>query len=104
MMHGLKPLSLVKRTDLKGSQILFLLDPILSHCGKNFLFPLKTFYLKIFLPLFLLSVLYPQNVDLIVFDRQSSQRMRQNLKTLVEETTRQQNVIQELIETNQQLK
>ncbi|XP_040492699.1 centrosomal protein of 70 kDa isoform X2 [Ursus maritimus] len=59
MMHGLKPLSLVKRTDLK---------------------------------------------DLIVFDRQSSQRMRQNLKTLVEETTRQQNVIQELIETNQQLK
>ncbi|KAM8922404.1 centrosomal protein of 70 kDa isoform 2-T4 [Lycaon pictus] len=59
MMHGLKPLSLVKRTDLK---------------------------------------------DLIVFDKQSSQRMRQNLKTLVEETTRQQNMIQELIETNQQLK
>ncbi|XP_025737401.1 centrosomal protein of 70 kDa isoform X2 [Callorhinus ursinus] len=57
--HGLKPLSLVKRTDLK---------------------------------------------DLIVFDKQSSQRMRQNLKTLVEETTRQQNMIQELIETNQQLK
>ncbi|XP_044108207.1 centrosomal protein of 70 kDa isoform X5 [Neovison vison] len=42
--------------------------------------------------------------DLIVFDKQSSQRMRQNLKTLVEETTRQQNMIQELIETNQQLK
>lgn len=59
MMHGLKPLSLVERTDLK---------------------------------------------DLIVFDKQSSQRMRQNLKTLVEETTRQQNMIQELIETNQQLK
>ncbi|XP_014644748.1 PREDICTED: centrosomal protein of 70 kDa isoform X2 [Ceratotherium simum simum] len=59
MMHGLKPLSLVKRTDL---------------------------------------------TDLIVFDKQSSQRMRQNLKTLMEETTRQQNVIQELIETNQQLK
>ncbi|CAK7311813.1 Centrosomal protein of 70 kDa [Vulpes lagopus] len=59
MMHGLQPLSLVKRTDLK---------------------------------------------DLIVFDKQSSQRMRQNLKTLVEETTRQQNMIQELIETNQQLK
>ncbi|XP_034517809.1 centrosomal protein of 70 kDa isoform X2 [Ailuropoda melanoleuca] len=59
MTHGLKPLSLVKRTDLK---------------------------------------------DLIIFDRQSSQRMRHNLKTLVEETTRQQNVIQELIETNQQLK
>ncbi|XP_064443343.1 centrosomal protein of 70 kDa isoform X2 [Mirounga angustirostris] len=59
MRHGLKPLSLVKRTDLK---------------------------------------------DLIVFDKQSSQRMRQNLETLVEETTRQQNMIQELIETNQQLK
>ncbi|KAF5921903.1 hypothetical protein HPG69_013077, partial [Diceros bicornis minor] len=59
MMHGLKPLSLVKRTDL---------------------------------------------TDLIVFDKQSSQRMRQNLKTLMEETTRQQNVIRELIETNQQLK
>lgn len=59
MTHGLKPLVLVKRTDLK---------------------------------------------DLIVFDRRSSQRMRQNLKTLVEETARQQNVIQELIETNQQLK
>jgi len=59
MRHGLKPLSLVKRTDLK---------------------------------------------DLIVFDKQSSQRMRQNLETLVEETTRQQNMIQELMETNQQLK
>ncbi|XP_036917087.1 centrosomal protein of 70 kDa [Sturnira hondurensis] len=57
--HGLKPLCLVKRTDLK---------------------------------------------DLIIFDKQSSQRMRQNLTTLVEETARQQNVIQELIETNQQLK
>lgn len=42
--------------------------------------------------------------DLIIFDKQSSQRMRQNLKTLVEETARQQNMIQELIETNQQLK
>lgn len=59
MTHGLKPLVLVKRTDLK---------------------------------------------DLIVFDKRSSQRMRQNLKTLMEETERQQNVIQELIETNQQLK
>ncbi|XP_039074135.1 centrosomal protein of 70 kDa isoform X2 [Hyaena hyaena] len=59
MMHGLKPLSLVKRPDLK---------------------------------------------DLIIFDKQSSQKMRQNLKTLVEETTRQQNMIQELIETNQKLK
>lgn len=59
MTHGLKPLVLVKRTDLK---------------------------------------------DLIVFDKRSSQRMRQNLKTLVEETERQQNVIQELIDTNQQLK
>ncbi|XP_062969969.1 centrosomal protein of 70 kDa isoform X2 [Cynocephalus volans] len=59
MMHGLKPLSLVKRTDLK---------------------------------------------DLIIFDKQSSQRMRQNLKMLVEETGRQQNMIQELLETNQQLK
>ncbi|XP_030790424.1 centrosomal protein of 70 kDa isoform X2 [Rhinopithecus roxellana] len=59
MMHGLKPLSLVRRTDLK---------------------------------------------DLIIFDKQSSQRMRQNLKLLVEETSRQQNMIQELIETNQQLR
>lgn len=59
MTHGLKPLCLVKRTDLK---------------------------------------------DLIIFDKQSSQRMRQNLTTLVEETSRQQNMIQELIETNQQLK
>ncbi|XP_045056003.2 centrosomal protein of 70 kDa isoform X2 [Desmodus rotundus] len=57
--HGLKPLCLVKRTDLK---------------------------------------------DLIIFDKQSSQRMRQNLTTLVEETARQQNMIQELVETNQQLK
>lgn len=59
MMRGLKPLSLVKRTDLK---------------------------------------------EFIIFDKQSSQRMRQNLKTLVDETARQQNMIQELIETNQQLK
>ncbi|XP_057595550.1 centrosomal protein of 70 kDa isoform X2 [Hippopotamus amphibius kiboko] len=59
MMHGLKPLSLVKRTDMK---------------------------------------------DLIIFDKQSSQRMRENLKTLMEETSRQQNMIQELIETNKQLK
>ncbi|XP_059519805.1 centrosomal protein of 70 kDa [Myotis daubentonii] len=59
MTHGLKPLVLIKRTDLK---------------------------------------------DLIVFDKRSSQRMRQNLQTLMEETARQQNVIQELIETNQQLK
>ncbi|XP_023368806.1 centrosomal protein of 70 kDa isoform X2 [Otolemur garnettii] len=57
--HGLKPLSLVKRTDLK---------------------------------------------ELIVFDKHSSQTMRQNLKMLVEETSRQHNMIQELIETNQQLK
>uniref|UniRef100_G1PAJ6 Centrosomal protein of 70 kDa n=1 Tax=Myotis lucifugus TaxID=59463 RepID=G1PAJ6_MYOLU len=62
MTHGLKPLVLVKRTDLK------------------------------------------ENIDLIVFDKRSSQRMRQNLQTLMEETARQQNVIQELIETNQQLK
>ncbi|XP_058289599.1 centrosomal protein of 70 kDa isoform X2 [Hylobates moloch] len=59
MKHGLKPLSLVKRTDLK---------------------------------------------DLIIFDKQSSQRMRQNLKLLVEETSHQQNMIQELIESNQQLR
>ncbi|XP_036049242.1 centrosomal protein of 70 kDa isoform X2 [Onychomys torridus] len=42
--------------------------------------------------------------DLIVFDKQSSQRMRQNLKMLMEETTRQQSMIRELIEKNQQLK
>ncbi|XP_031199325.1 centrosomal protein of 70 kDa isoform X2 [Mastomys coucha] len=42
--------------------------------------------------------------DFIVFDKQSSQRMRQILKTLMEETTRQQTMMQELIETNQQLK
>uniref|UniRef100_A0A8C9A6S8 Centrosomal protein of 70 kDa n=1 Tax=Prolemur simus TaxID=1328070 RepID=A0A8C9A6S8_PROSS len=59
MTHGLKPLFLVKRTDLK---------------------------------------------DLIIFDKQSSQTMRQNLKMLVEETSRQQMMIQELIENNQQLK
>ncbi|XP_048190597.1 centrosomal protein of 70 kDa [Perognathus longimembris pacificus] len=59
MTHGLKPLCLVKRTDLK---------------------------------------------DLIVFDKQSSQRMRQNLKVLMEETARQQKMIQELIDCNQQLK
>ncbi|XP_036122337.1 centrosomal protein of 70 kDa isoform X1 [Molossus molossus] len=59
MTHGLKPLCLVKRTDLK---------------------------------------------DLIIFDKQSSQTMRQNLKTLVEETACQQKMIRELIETNQQLK
>ncbi|KAM4821626.1 centrosomal protein of 70 kDa isoform 2-T3 [Thomomys bottae] len=59
MTHGLKPLCLVKRTDLK---------------------------------------------DLIVFDKQSSQRMRQNLKALMEETARQQKMIQELIDCNQHLK
>ncbi|XP_029070206.1 centrosomal protein of 70 kDa isoform X2 [Monodon monoceros] len=59
LMHGLKPLSLVERTDTK---------------------------------------------DLIIFDKQSSQRMRENLKTLMEETSRQQNMIRELIETNKQLK
>ncbi|XP_067593792.1 centrosomal protein of 70 kDa isoform X3 [Pseudorca crassidens] len=59
LMHGLKPLSLDKRTDTK---------------------------------------------DLIIFDKQSSQRMRENLKTLMEETSRQQNMIRELIETNKQLK
>nr|XP_058921173.1 centrosomal protein of 70 kDa isoform X5 [Kogia breviceps] len=59
LMHGLKPLSLVRRTDTK---------------------------------------------DLIIFDKQSSQRMRENLKTLMEETSRQQNMIRELIETNKQLK
>ncbi|XP_050996500.1 centrosomal protein of 70 kDa isoform X2 [Acomys russatus] len=42
--------------------------------------------------------------DLIVFDKQSSQRMRQNLKMLMEETARQQSMIQELIEKNLQLK
>lgn len=42
--------------------------------------------------------------DFIVFDKQSSQRMRQILKTLMEETTHQQTMMQELIETNQQLK
>ncbi|CAO2633875.1 Centrosomal protein of 70 kDa [Lemmus lemmus] len=42
--------------------------------------------------------------DLIVFDKQSSQRMRQNLKMLMEETTHQQNMIRELIEMNQKLK
>lgn len=45
-----------------------------------------------------------KNVDLIIFDKQSSQRMRENLKTLMEETSRQQNMIRELIETNKQLK
>lgn len=42
--------------------------------------------------------------DFIVFDKQSSQRMRQAFKTLMEETTRQQSMLQELIETNHQLK
>ncbi|XP_049726163.1 centrosomal protein of 70 kDa isoform X2 [Elephas maximus indicus] len=59
MTHGLKPLSPVRRADLK---------------------------------------------DLIIFDKQSSQRMRENFQTLVEDTARQQNMIRELIETNQQLK
>ncbi|XP_004603000.2 centrosomal protein of 70 kDa isoform X1 [Sorex araneus] len=59
LTRGLKPLCLVKKTDLK---------------------------------------------DFIIFDKQSSQKMRQNLKTLMEETACQQNLIRELIETNQQLK
>ncbi|XP_049631811.1 centrosomal protein of 70 kDa [Suncus etruscus] len=59
LMHGLKPLCLVKKTDLK---------------------------------------------DFIIFDKQSSQKMRENLKTLIEETACQQKMIQELIETNQRLK
>ncbi|XP_075402965.1 centrosomal protein of 70 kDa [Tenrec ecaudatus] len=59
MTHGLKPLSLVRRTDLR---------------------------------------------DLILFDKQSSQRMRENFKALVADTARQENMIRELIEANQQLK
>ncbi|XP_004588464.2 centrosomal protein of 70 kDa [Ochotona princeps] len=59
LKHGLKPLCLVQRKDLK---------------------------------------------EFIIFDKQSSQRMRQNLRTLVEKTARQQTLIQELLETNQQLK
>lgn len=59
LTRGLKPLCLVKKTDLK---------------------------------------------DFIIFDKQSSQKMRQNLKTLMEETGCQQELIRELIETNQQLK
>ncbi|XP_006883453.1 PREDICTED: centrosomal protein of 70 kDa [Elephantulus edwardii] len=57
--HGLNPLTIVRRADLK---------------------------------------------DLIIFDKQSSQSMRANFKTLMGDTARQQNVIQELIEANQQLK
>uniref|UniRef100_A0A5F9DTP2 Centrosomal protein of 70 kDa n=1 Tax=Oryctolagus cuniculus TaxID=9986 RepID=A0A5F9DTP2_RABIT len=99
MKHGLKPLCLVKRKDLKGTWILFLLLK-----GKRFFLLLKFLILKMSYPLlFLLSVMF-QNVEFIIFDKQSSQRMRQNLKTLVEETARQQSMIQELIETNQQLK
>lgn len=59
LMHGLKPLCLVKKTDLK---------------------------------------------DFIIFDKQSSQKMRENLKILMEETACQKKMIQELIGTNQQLK
>ncbi|XP_045143402.1 centrosomal protein of 70 kDa isoform X2 [Echinops telfairi] len=59
MTHGLKSLSLVRRTDLR---------------------------------------------ELIVFDKQSSQRMRENFKALVADTARQENMIRELIEANQQLK
>ncbi|OBS78272.1 hypothetical protein A6R68_19335, partial [Neotoma lepida] len=69
-------------------------------------FSLKSVYLKMVSPSLCFYHLYYiyHNVDLIVFDKQSSQRMRQNLKMLMEETTRQQSMIRELIETNQQLK
>uniref|UniRef100_A0A8D2DB48 Centrosomal protein of 70 kDa n=1 Tax=Sciurus vulgaris TaxID=55149 RepID=A0A8D2DB48_SCIVU len=46
----------------------------------------------------------PDIKDLMLFDKHSSQRMRQNLKTLMEETACQQNMIQELAGHNQQLK
>lgn len=71
------------------------------------MFILKWFYLLSAFTVSVLIYIYIciyYNVDLIVFDKQSSQRMRQNLKMLMEETTRQQNMIRELIETNQQLK
>lgn len=101
MMRGLKPLSLVKRTDLKGNRILFLFLMVKSF------FPLKNVFILISFCLtfiFTICITFFLNADFIIFDKQSSERMRQNLKTLVDETARQQNMIQELIETNQQLK
>ncbi|XP_074070968.1 centrosomal protein of 70 kDa [Macrotis lagotis] len=42
--------------------------------------------------------------DLIIFDKQSSERMRQTLKRLVDDNARNQNMIHQLIEANQQLR
>ncbi|XP_074157743.1 centrosomal protein of 70 kDa isoform X6 [Sminthopsis crassicaudata] len=42
--------------------------------------------------------------DLIIFDKQSSQRIRQTLKRLVDDSARNQNMIHQLIEANQQLR
>ncbi|XP_027701122.1 centrosomal protein of 70 kDa isoform X2 [Vombatus ursinus] len=56
-------------------------------------------------PVFLVKRTRGKNLgDLIIFDKQSSQSIRQTLKRLVDDSTRNQNMIHQLIEANQQLR
>ncbi|XP_036602798.1 centrosomal protein of 70 kDa isoform X2 [Trichosurus vulpecula] len=56
-------------------------------------------------PVFLVKRTHGKNLgDLIIFDKQSSQRIRQTLKRLVDDSARNQNMIHQLIEANQQLR
>ncbi|XP_068919992.1 centrosomal protein of 70 kDa isoform X5 [Petaurus breviceps papuanus] len=56
-------------------------------------------------PVFLVKRTHRKSLhDLIVFDKQSSQRIRETLKRLVDDSTRNQNMIHQLIEANQQLR
>ncbi|XP_020841781.1 centrosomal protein of 70 kDa isoform X2 [Phascolarctos cinereus] len=56
-------------------------------------------------PVFLVRRTHGKNLgDLIIFDKQSSQSIRQTLKRLVDDNTRNQNMIHQLIEANQQLR
>ncbi|XP_043853887.1 centrosomal protein of 70 kDa isoform X4 [Dromiciops gliroides] len=56
-------------------------------------------------PVFFVQRTYGKNLgDLIIFDKQSSQSIRQTLKRLVDDSVRNQNMIHQLIEANQQLR
>ncbi|XP_072469646.1 centrosomal protein of 70 kDa isoform X5 [Notamacropus eugenii] len=56
-------------------------------------------------PVFLVKRMHGKNLgDLIIFDKQSSQMIRQTLKRLVDDSARNQNMIHQLIEANQQLR
>ncbi|OWK06188.1 hypothetical protein Celaphus_00012974, partial [Cervus elaphus hippelaphus] len=102
MMHGLKPLPLVKRTDMKDMFDFVVTLVIVKREEAEWESISVLLMMHGLKPLSLVK--RTDMKDLIIFDKQSSQTMRENLKTMMEETSRQQNMIQELIETNKQLK